>query len=742
MKQKFASALSLALIVAMLFTSVVLADTVVNTIDNTIDPATETAVIEDGTTSVYVGFYIKNQNTRQDGDPENSCNVSGPYPATVTFDIPAGVTASPSSLVFTGCDATQTVKFTSTTPDTYPISVLSVTGGKPGGAWDTAPAAFELEVEEPVNTAPIVSLVGVTNGAIYNKGLVPAATCQVTDTEDGNSSFAATLSSVTGQYANDGLGSQTASCSYTDGGDLTASASATYTIVDGSAPSISYVLSPSAPDGTNSWYKSDVTLTWTVTETESPNSLVKIGCDNKNINLDQVNTTYSCSATSAGGSAGPVTVSIKRDGTLPTISGSASPAANNSGWNTSDVTVTFTCNDNLSGLASCGPNQTLSSDGSNQSVTGTAVDNAGNSASVTVSGINIDKTAPSISCTVPDDTLWYRTDVTVNCTASDSGSGLLTPADATFSLTTNVLGDTETESASTNSKTIYDIAGNSAVAGPYMFKVDKKAPSFSCGSADGLWHADNVSIACTASDGGSGLATPASFSLSTNVAAGIEDANASTNSAAVTDNVGNGTTAGPIAGNKIDKKAPSITISVPTSGASYLLNQPVTAIFNCSDGGSGVANCTGPASVNTSLIGANTFNVNATDNVGNSNSASTNYTVAFKVCALYDQSKSHKAGSTVPVKLQLCDFNGANYSSSSIVVKAMSVSKQDNSASGILDDSGAANSPEMNFRYDAALGGSGGYIFNLSTKGLTTGTWKVTFSVNGTGSYSVTFDIK
>ena len=48
----------------------------------------------------------------------------------------------------------------------------------------------------------------------------------------------------------------------------------------------------------------------------------------------------------------------------------------------------------------------------------------------------------------------------------------------------------------------------------------------------------------------------------------------------------------------------------------------------------------------------------------------------------------------------------------------------------------------MNFRYDPTLGGSGGYIFNLSTKGLTTGTWKVTFTVNGAGSYFVTFDIK
>ena len=92
-------------------------------------------------------------------------------------------------------------------------------------------------------------------------------------------------------------------------------------------------------------------------------------------------------------------------------------------------------------------------------------------------------------------------------------------------------------------------------------KVDKKDPSVNCGSADGNWHADDVSIGCTAGDGGSGLAVAgdASFSLSTTVAAGTEDSNASTGSHSVSDAVGHTVTAGPISGNKIDKKAPSVS---------------------------------------------------------------------------------------------------------------------------------------------------------------------------------------
>jgi len=44
------------------------------------------------------------------------------------------------------------------------------------------------------------------------------------------------------------------------------------------------------------------------------------------ITTDQAATTYDCSATSTGGSAGPVSVTIKRDATPPTIQCSANPS--------------------------------------------------------------------------------------------------------------------------------------------------------------------------------------------------------------------------------------------------------------------------------------------------------------------------------------------------------------------------------------------------------------------------------
>ena len=45
---------------------------------------------------------------------------------------------------------------------------------------------------------------------------------------------------------------------------------------------------------------------------------------------------------------------------------------------------------------------------------------------------------------------------------------------------------------------------------------------------------------------------------------------------------------------------------------------------------------------------------------------------------------------------------------------------------------GAGNAnPDSNFRFYPALGGTGGYIFNLKTTGLATGSYKLFFTLTG-----------
>jgi hypothetical protein len=370
-------------------------DDISNNLDASIDAVAEVMPLTVGGASGTTTLYVNPTN----GDGKNGCNLTGgtTLVVSVSSDNTGVATVSPASVTFTSCGTTATLTITPVSAGSATISV-SQTSNSTAGTFTLGPATFTVNVSPPPNSAPSVTISGVTGGASYDKGTVPAAICNVVDAEDGNSSFAATLSAVTGPFASDGIGSQTASCSYTDGGGQTASGSVTYSIVDPSAPSISYVLAPSAPDGDNGWYKTNVTLTWIVTENESPNSLVKTGCVDQSITADQSEQTYSCSATSAGGSADNVDVKIKRDGTAPSASASASPAPNGNGWNKSDVTVSFSGTDGTSGIASCSDDVVLSSEGAGQSASGTCTDDAGNeSVAATASGINIDKTAPSLS---------------------------------------------------------------------------------------------------------------------------------------------------------------------------------------------------------------------------------------------------------------------------------------------------------------------------------------------------------
>jgi hypothetical protein len=256
--------------------------------------------------------------------------------------------------------------------------------------------------------------------------------------------------------------------------------------------------------GDNGWYVSDVTVSWLVEDGESAISS-STGCDPTTINADTAGTTLTCEATSAGGTSSQ-SVTIKRDATAPTILGSASPAANTNGWNNTDVTVSFTCGDNLSGVASCGPNTTLTSEGAGQSASGNAMDNAGNSASTTVSGIDIDKTDPTASgsaAPAANSNGWNNTDVTVSFSGSDGLSGV-DFCSAPVTLSAEAAGQSA-------SGTCTDKAGNvSATATASGINIDKTAPDVSLvgGPQEGQsYYFGSVPAAptCSASDTLSGL---------------------------------------------------------------------------------------------------------------------------------------------------------------------------------------------------------------------------------------------
>ena len=111
----------------------------------------------------------------------------------------------------------------------------------------------------------------------------------------------------------------------------------------------------------------------------------------------------------------------------------------------------------------------------------------------------------------------------------------------------------------------------------------------------------------------------------------------------------------------------------------------------------------------------------------------------YAVQPLFNQSRSHKAGSVVPIRLQLLAA-AVNVSSPSLVLTATGLVQKDSTAAPqLVEDAGNAN-PDSEFRFDQSLQG---YVFNLSTKNLAAGTWELRFMVGGdTREYRVAFDVR
>ena len=349
---------------------------------------------------------------------------------------------------------------------------------------------------------------------------------------------------------------------------------------------------------------------------------------------------------------------------------------------------------------------------------------------------------------------WHNSNVNVSLSATDntngsgvreivySASGAQTIASTTASGASANLSITA-EGITTVSYFARDNAGNTETVQTLTVRIDKTAPVLTSSATAngnpytaGTWTNLNVVVSFDCTDTLSGTAN-----VTQPVTLSNEGANQSANGTC-NDVAGNSANTS-FANIKIDKTAPTISITAPTSG-NYLLNQTVTVNFTCSDSLSGVSSCNGTTAngglLNTASIGAKTFTVSSTDNAGNSASPTTvNYTVNFGLVILFDQTRAHKSGSTVPIKIRLVDANGANVSSAATVVRAVNVIQIGSQASTILEDAGNSN-PDFDFRYDQSLGG---YIFNLKTTGYGTGTYRLNFIAgNSPTIYSVQFQVR
>jgi hypothetical protein len=225
------------------------------------------------------------------------------------------------------------------------------------------------------------------------------------------------------------------------------------------------------------WNNTDVTVTW---------DWVDLG-----VGIDEANCTESSTSSGEGlqlelnatckdlsGNEGSDTYYVNVDKTRPTISAAATTAPNGNDWYKSDVTVRFTCTDGLSGIdGDCPADQSLSEEGTAVSSTAETVsDKAGNlSYPSNVVTVSIDKTKPTISAAAlesPNGNGWYKANVTVHFTCSDSLSGFSAgacPDDESLS--------DEGTAVSSTARTVSDKAGNTSdPSNVVTVSIDKTAP--------------------------------------------------------------------------------------------------------------------------------------------------------------------------------------------------------------------------------------------------------------------------
>jgi hypothetical protein len=192
---------------------------------------------------------------------------------------------------------------------------------------------------------------------------------------------------------------------------------------DNIAPTVTHTLAP-VPNA-NDWNKSDVTVTFTAKDDDSGSGVANV-TGPVTVSSETSGEVVNGTATDTAGNVGKDSVTVKLDKTAPAISGAIiSGTQGSNGWYVGPVTVHFTCDDALSGVATCPDNVILTDNGAN-SAGGTVTDKAGNTATTTMSGINIDKELPTITdLTVADGKIYTLGAVpAATCTASDSFSGL------------------------------------------------------------------------------------------------------------------------------------------------------------------------------------------------------------------------------------------------------------------------------------------------------------------------------
>lgn len=390
---------------------------------------------------------------------------------------------------------------------------------------------------------------------------------------------------------------------------------------DTSAPVVSFTLSGTS--GSNGWFRSDVTIRWSVVEPEGLTSTS--GCEIAQLVSTEGTTSHTCAATSHGGTASS-TATLKIDKTPPTVPvGTPSRAPDSNGWYNRAVGVGFSASDAVSGVDLCTGGSYGGPDSASASVVGTCVDRAGNSRSGSF-GLAYDASAPAATVAAsrgPDAGGWYNHALTVTFAQAPgdlSGPGSCrAPVDYSGP-------DTATASVA---GTCTDRAGNTSGSVSLSFKYDDTPPQASASpsraaNASGWYNAPlTISFSQVPGDtsGSSGCSPTASYSG--------PDAASVSRSGTCTDGAGN-TSAAATFGFKYDASPPGQPTATPARGpdANGWYNRALPVGFAAADAGpSGIDTCSSPTYSGPDSAAASVSGM-CTDKAGNT-SAARSFTFAY-----------------------------------------------------------------------------------------------------------------
>ena len=380
-------------------------------------------------------------------------------------------------------------------------------------------------------------------------------------------------------------------------------------------------------------------------------------------------------------------------------------------------------------------------------VTATATDGVGNSASCSFDVIVQDNTPPTITSSqnpLPNTNGWNNTDVTITFTATDAVSQIVQCEIVAMALTSNspVSVTMNNEGASqTVNITCTDGAGNSATAS-HTVNIDKTAPIVTVTRTPepnlNGWNNTDVTAHFTATDGLSGVQGDSFFDVFFTIEGTGQGATHT-----FTDLAGN-TGSATISNINIDKTAPVITITGVADGSTYVAGGAPQGNFTAEDALSGIATSSGILTGgNSNGVGGVIYTATATDLAGNSTTRTANLSVTYNFIGFLqpinnDGSSVFKLGSTLPIKYQVTDCNGAAVAAA---VGTLAVFKVTDAVTGTteemdVDSSGNANTDNI-FRYADT-----NYIYNLSTKPYTNGTYRIQATLDDGTVHTVNISTK